>query len=131
MKKEKSLKTLKKEADKIYSEYIRKKYSDKMGIVSCFTCDIKKPWKEQQNGHYISRNILSTRFCDLNCHVQCVACNVFKRGNLTVYAIRLQRRYGTDILEKLNKLRNEKVKYTKENYKDIIAGFKILTKDLR
>jgi len=50
----------KKEADKVFSRYIRRKYADKNGNVSCITCGVTKHWKEMDCGHYISRNHLST-----------------------------------------------------------------------
>ena len=41
------------------------------------------------------------RYDERNNHCQCVACNVFKKGNLTVYALRLIKIYGTKLLEEL------------------------------
>ena len=43
-----------KKLDKVFSEYIRQKYADSFGMVSCFTCDARKHWKDMQNGHFIS-----------------------------------------------------------------------------
>jgi hypothetical protein len=124
--KEKSLKQLKKLADKYCSEYIRQR--DK-GI--CFTCGNIKIWKYQQNGHYISRNYLSTRFLERNCHCQCVSCNVFKKGNMDVYALRLTQKYGPEILEELDKIKHEECKLTRENYKNLIEVFKIKIENLK
>ena len=39
-----SRKTLEKKLDAVFSEYIRRKYADKNGIVSCYTCGKKKFW---------------------------------------------------------------------------------------
>ena len=50
-------KTLVKKLDAVFSEYIRRKYADKNGIVKCYTCNKKAYWKGEgmQNGHFISR----------------------------------------------------------------------------
>ena len=38
-------KGLVKKLDTVFSEYIRRKYADKKGIVSCYTCGKKAYWK--------------------------------------------------------------------------------------
>jgi hypothetical protein len=119
MKKEKSLKQLKKLADKYCSDYIRQRDGG-----SCFTCGNWKEWRYQQNGHYVPRNYLSTRFLERNCHCQCVSCNVFKKGNMDAYALMLVRKYGPGILEELNRIKHEECKLTKEDYKNLIESFK-------
>lgn len=97
MKKEKSTAWYKKELDRIFSLYIRNKYS-KDGMVKCFTCNVIKPIKEMQNGHWIPRNILNTRFSEENCRPQCVGCNMFNKGRPDVFAVNLIKE-GIDIVE--------------------------------
>lgn len=87
----KSISQLKQIADELCSEYIRRKYSDWQGNVSCYTCGKVKRWQEQQCGHYISRTYNNTRYYEPNLRVQCYSCNVEKRGNYTEFAIRLER----------------------------------------
>jgi hypothetical protein len=96
--KKQGVQQLKKKADKWCSDYIRQR--DK-GV--CFTCGCKKEWKYQQAGHYISRVYGNLRYYEKNVHCQCYSCNVMKHGNMDEYAIRLQQKYGKDILEELNK----------------------------
>ncbi len=119
MKKEKSIKKLKQEADSLFSELIRKR--DK-GI--CYTCNNKKHWKEQQCGHYISRNRLSLRYDDRNCHCQCVSCNIFKKGNMDVYAIRLLNQYGENILHYFQLKKDQSVKFSRADYEALIKHYK-------
>lgn len=90
-----------KKLDDVFSRYIRQKYSDEFGMVRCFTCDAKKPWEEMQNGHYISRGHMATRWDEENCRVQDAACNVFKNGNYTEYSHRLLKEIGEDGLDAL------------------------------
>lgn len=42
-----------------------------------------------QNGHWIPRNNLATRFSEENCRPQCVGCNMFQRGRPDVFAVNL------------------------------------------
>lgn len=88
---------LKKKLDAIFSLYIRQKYADQNGMVKCYTCTTVKHWKEMQNGHWIPRNNLATRFSEENCRVQCVGCNMFQKGRPDVFAVNLIRE-GVDIV---------------------------------
>jgi hypothetical protein len=89
---------LKKELDKVFSIFIRQKYADtSTGIVKCYTCSTYKHWKEIQNGHWIPRNVLATRFSEDNCRPQCVGCNMFQKGMPDVFAVNLIRD-GVDIV---------------------------------
>lgn len=81
---------LKKKLDKLFSVYIRTKYADSNGYVSCFTCATKKPWKEMQCGHFVSRLHLSTRYDEGNCRPQCKGCNIFGGGRVAAFANRLE-----------------------------------------
>jgi hypothetical protein len=106
-KKPKSISRLKQILDSVFSIYIRKKYSDENGYVTCFTCGKNDEWKKMQCGHYVSRTHNSLRYSELNCHPQCVSCNIFKQGAMDIYAINLQKKYGIDILEKLQLEKNK------------------------
>lgn len=103
--KTKTVSQLKKQADKVFSEYIRLKYADSNGIVECVTCGKRALWKQMQAGHYITRAENKLRYNEKNVHPQCVACNVFKHGNSAKYAIYLLDKYGNDILRELNSMR--------------------------
>ena len=113
----------KKKADKYFSLYIRMLNADKDGFVVCITCGAIKHWKEMQNGHYIPRNHLSTRFDTRNCAVQCPGCNVFGGGKHDLFALALISKYGKDILTELNEQKNKSVKYTIANYQDMIDSY--------
>lgn len=120
---QKSVSTLKKLADKYFSIYIRQREMEN-GYNKCFTCGIVKLWKELQCGHYVSRMYINLRYDEKNCHPQCMACNVFKKGNLDTYAIKLMDKYGEGILRELD---NEKYNYRKwgvMDYSLIISKYK-------
>lgn len=118
MKKPKSVRQLKKLADKVFSQYIRQRDA---GI--CFTCGIRKEPKYQQCGHYVPRQHNSTRYDETNNHCQCMRCNVFLRGNMDEYAIRLKRKYGSKILEELNKKKHQIKQFKVDELEKLIEKY--------
>ena len=88
--KKKTTSQLKKELDKVFSIYIRQKYA-KEEKVHCYTCGVLQDIKRIQNGHFVSRGYLATRFDERNCKPQCVGCNVFGGGKTAVFANRLEK----------------------------------------
>ncbi len=114
---------LKKKADALFSVHIRKSYADVDGKVKCVTCGVRKHWKSMQAGHYIPRSNLSTRWEELNTHVQCMQCNVLKKGNLDEYAIFLIEKYGNNILDLLHKQKQQKLKMKHEDYEKLIEKY--------
>jgi hypothetical protein len=76
--------------DIIFSQLIRLTHADEHGMVACYTCDTVKHWKQMQNGHLVSRAQMPTRFNVKNCRPQCKTCNEDLRGNLVVFAERLE-----------------------------------------
>ncbi len=89
---------LKKDLDAVFSIWIRHRDQGQ-----CFTCSTKKEPKEMQNGHYVSRSASNLRFDEINCHCQCMPCNVWKHGNMVMYSLRMMEKYGPDIIEKLER----------------------------
>ena len=92
IKKPKKLSTakLKKKLDEIFSKYIRQKYTDKFSLVGCYTCGKRLPAREMQNGHFVRRQYLATRYSEDNCRPQCVGCNIFGDGKTVEFARRLE-----------------------------------------
>ncbi len=101
MKKKKTTSQLKKELDTLFSQYIRRKYANHMGYVACYTCQKWLHWKEIQNGHFVSRAQLATRYCEDNCRPQCVGCNVFAGGKTSLFAENLERELGEGTISRL------------------------------
>ena len=66
-------KQLIKELDDMFSKYIRISASID-GVARCVTCGIRDSWKMMDNGHYIVRGKIGTRFDERNCNVQCKKC---------------------------------------------------------
>jgi hypothetical protein len=79
--------------DKIFSQYIRLRESKNYNS-ECFTCGKVDHWKKLQNGHFMSRKHLSTRWDETNCQVQCAGCNVFRYGEQYKFSVGLNNKYG-------------------------------------
>lgn len=109
--------------DIAFSRYIRNKYADWRGYVQCYTCGKEAPVQNMQNGHYIPRSFMATRFLEANCRPQCVQCNVFKKGNYTMYALRLVQEKGKKELERLEKLKQTTKQYTIDELKKEIEKY--------
>ena len=122
-----SLKSLKKKAWDLQSEYIRRV---ERGI--CFTCRSKRNWKEMDCGHYIHGNWMD--FILINLHCQCTFCNRLKHGNFGLYAERMIAEYGEkvvmDLREYSEKKENKDKKLNIFELENLILSYKQKLKDL-
>lgn len=109
-----------KELDSVFSKYIRHKYSNKNGIVKCFTCDREYPIKKIQNGHFMSRKNYATRWEEDNCRPQCYGCNVMKQGMQYEFGKRL----GDEVSEKMNLLSKTTIKISNYELEEMIDHYK-------
>lgn len=118
-----SLKSLRKQAWKLQSEWIRR--SEK-GI--CFTCGVHQNWKEMETGHYIHKNCLD--FVLMNLHCQCTRCNRFLHGNLGVYAERMIAEFGENAVAELRTLAGKEKKYNIFELEGLISCYKQRLKEM-
>lgn len=120
--KKKTLAQLKKEADRVYSIYIRLKGS-KDGMNACYTCGKIYAVKELQCGHFISRTHLNTRWDERNTKPQCFSCNVWKRGEGARFAKHLIEEYGHSIIEELDMQRSVIKQMKRADYVELINKY--------
>lgn len=120
---------LKEKLDAIFSKYIRWKYA-KDGMCTCFTCGKIKPVKGIQNGHFIPRNILITRFDENNCRPQCVGCNMFGNGKFVDFRENLVKELGEKKVKDMEQSRHKVFKVDVHWYKEKIEYYKNLVKEL-
>jgi 5-methylcytosine-specific restriction endonuclease McrA len=99
MPKKPSRKTIVTNLDKVFSEYIRRRYA-KNGIAECVTCGKKDHWKNLQAGHFMSRKHYATRWDEDNVEVQCMACNVYRYGEQYLFAKHLGEKKADELLAK-------------------------------
>lgn len=118
-----SRKTLVNKADKVFSEYIRRRYTDHNGYAVCFTCGKKDHWKELQCGHFMSRKHYSTRWNETNCQVQCAGCNVFRYGEQYKFGRNLDITLGSGTADELHMLSRQVVKYSNVDLIEMINHY--------
>ena len=126
MKKKKAptLKALKAKAWKLCSEYVRRRYADEGGFCGCYTCGAPIHWKlEAQAGHAIGGRNNAVLLDVSILRPQCVACNVFRRGNYPVFTARLIRENGLEWFEQKLVEARKAVKVTRAEYENKIAEF--------
>jgi len=103
MAKKPSVRILKQRLDKLFSQYIRRKYMNHSGMALCCSC---LKWYHISNmdaGHYVSRRQNALRYDERNVHPQCRKCNRFSEGNKAGYTLYLQEKYGPDVIADLNR----------------------------
>ena len=123
------LQTVIDDLDIVFSQMIRLSYADEHGRVECYTCGVKKHWKQIQCGHFIPRINMYTRFSEDNTKPQCVTCNEQMEGNLKAFAEHLERdRQGT--VEMLQANARVVHHYDKDELKSMIGDCSRRVKEL-
>lgn len=117
--------------DSVFSHYIRQKYSDDYGEVSCYTCGKKMPWNSgalMQNGHYggkhsSTRGSHSTRWHEDACRPQCYGCNVGQYGMQAVFHENLVNEIGKERVDSLVILKNTTIKLSNIDLLQMIGEY--------
>lgn len=122
--KQKSAKTLKNKAWKLFSEYVRRKDADEGGTDRCYTCGKLAHWKELQAGHSIPGRHNAVLLDESICRPQCPVCNVWKRGMYHVFAGKLIKENGLEWWEQKLFYSKKVVKITRGDYEVIIEDLK-------
>lgn len=118
----KPLNECKKQAWKIFSELVRRSEADEWGNVTCVTCGKRAKWNEgMQSGHFIPGRNNAVLFDRRGVHVQCVGCNYFGKGAHIAYRAWMERKYGIAVINLMEKEARKTVKYSKEDYANMIS----------
>lgn len=83
-----------------------------------------------QNGHFLPRQYLKTRYDERNNNCQCYACNMLYGGQGPTYAIRLEEKYGEGIVKELEAHRWEVFKVGTDWYEGKIEEYKVKLKEV-
>lgn len=122
---------LKKELDKWFSLYIRLREANDTGLVQCFTCGNVNSYKVgMQNGHFMSRQFMATRYNEQNCQVQCVGCNMFKFGEQFKFSLALDSKYGKGTAEDLLHKSRQINKMSSKDFEEKISYYKLIVEKL-
>ena len=130
-KKLKPITKLKKELDSIFSTYVRLRDLTLNGEAICVTCNIAKPYKQMQNGHFMSRRHMSTRFEEMNTAVQCMGCNMYNQGMQYEMSKYLDKKYGEGTAESMQVLSRQIKKIGRIDYDYLIDLYKDKVKQLK
>lgn len=113
---------LKAKADRVFSEYVRKRDS-KNGYFVCISCGRILPYEQADCGHYINRIHMATRYSEINCNAQCRKCNRFDEGNMSGYRQGLVKKYGEQRVLLLEMQKNDTKKYSNFEYQALIQHY--------
>jgi hypothetical protein len=98
---------LKERLDHDFSELVRMTFADDSGNVKCITCLNTGFWRDFDNGHFVDRDELPTRWDMDNCRPQCQECNRHKTGRRYQFGQALNRELGIGTAERLIAKSNE------------------------
>lgn len=124
------LQDLVKEADAVFSRYIRMSAANDNGFIFCFICDKDVRWQDAQAMHYVKRSNMFLRYDLRNVKCGCIECNEYKGGNYLQYTRRLEEE-KSGITEILMEEGNLVYKYTHDELKQLISEYTIKLKLLK
>ena len=124
---------LKAKLDRVFSMYIRLRDSREFDFKAfrCISCGRILPFEKADNGHYINRQHMSTRFDEMNCNAQCSHCNRFQEGNMQGYRNGLIRKYGEQKVVRLEMKKNTIRKFSDFEYEQLIKYYSALVKQMK
>jgi len=99
MPKKSTVRSLKRYADRLFSELIRRSACEDGEYCYCITCGKGYHWKLLDAGHFIGRKHNTTRYDKRNVYPQCRTCNRFEEGMKYEYGKYLVETNGEGILD--------------------------------
>jgi hypothetical protein len=120
----KSLRSLKAKAWKLFSEYIRRKDADEGGTVECYTSGKLMHWKEAHAGHAIPGRHNAVLFDEDIVKVQSPVDNIWKGGQYHIFATKLIKEHGMEWWDQKLIDSRKVVKYTAADLEDLILDLK-------
>ena len=109
--------------DRVFSRFVRMKYADNDGQVSCVTCGKQAHWKEVHAGHFVKRQHMSLRWDERNVMPQCVRCNLHMGGRQDDYAAYIVNEYGHATFADLIAKKHETKKWTRTELEELISTY--------
>lgn len=124
IKPEKSLQALKKDLDKVFNAYIRKRDSNS-GVFKCISCGKTCALQLMHAGHFHSAgHNEATRWNECNVNGQCSHCNYFLHGNYPGYLQGMLKKYGKEVVQELEIKRFNKSRMMKFEVQLLIDEYK-------
>jgi hypothetical protein len=110
-----------------FNAYIRERDKHR----PCISCDKPLVGKYDAGHFYSVGSYPNLRFNEDNCHGQCVECNQHKHGNLIEYSLRLPDRIGTIQYNHLHQIKNDPLRLSLDEIKNLIQYYRKLLKSLK
>lgn len=107
---------------KAFSLWVRNRNAVE-GMNECYTCGKVLPIKELQAGHFIEGRTNSILFEEDILECQCQKCNIWDKGNLTVFTFKKIKELGEDRVNELIQLKHVTKKYTIADYQEIAEKY--------
>lgn len=125
MKQSTTRKSLRDHADRLFSEYIRRKYATSTGWVDCKCgCGVNDKWKNMQCSHYVARHNDSVRWDERNAVPAFRICNYYDQDHQKKIAIFINRKFGEGTTDELERLGKQTVKLMPFEIQEIIDDLK-------
>jgi 5-methylcytosine-specific restriction endonuclease McrA len=126
--KEKTLPALKKDLDKVFNAYIRRRdtiYSEGRSFFICISCTEPKTTDQMHAGHFHSAgHNEAVRWDERNVNGQCIKCNTYLHGNFGGYLKGMVKKWGQNVVDSLELKRHNKSKMFKFELELLIKEYK-------
>ena len=123
-------KALKTKAWKMMSELVRRKYADENGYCTCYTSNVRLPWRQMQAGHGISGRQNFVLFLEEVIKPQTYRENVAMGGNYNIFIPKLIDEYGLDQYQEWVIESRKPFKRTKADYVALVYELEARLGDL-
>jgi len=114
----------------VFNQYINQR--DFGSGKDCISCGCTLVKGQVNASHFMPvGSYPNLRFNEDNCHSSCIHCNLYLHGNQFEYSLRLPRRISEERFYSLNEIKNEPLKLTTLEIKDLIEKYKKKIKELK
>ena len=117
-----------KKLDTIFSKFIRLRDTDEYGYGKCFICGETFHYDELECGHFRSRRHLTTRWMEVNAHIQDTECN--QKEDIGAHMIAMLNIHGMDVAADIIEKSKSDYKFTKDEYKEMYQYYRAKVKEL-
>lgn len=128
---DKSLSTLIKEADTVFSEFVRLSNSNGNGYLDCFVTGDRLHWKYADAAHFIDRRHMATRYDLMNIHPTTIFSNRFDEFHKFNYRQKMFEVYGVQQVYALEAKSKQLTKFTRSELLELIDTYKLKLKELK
>jgi len=96
-----------------------------VGQCVCVSCGVVYPWntKKMHAGHFLASRRASILYEEDNVHPQCNRCNTYDDGNPQAYRLWMELVYGKEVIERLRRLKNTTVSFSRDELVDMRIGY--------